>query len=507
MSKENEGAQQSPLGFFDALAKFLRALPQMRTLGWGLLVAWGTVSSFTDVFAPVDTQVFRHYWIANMAATTAIMVLFGSLGTRREQNPWERAVMALSALLIAVSTIVMVFWFNQSSLVAQVVQTCAGVLSGLGMGAGSLCWAMQYARQDAQDIETRVLCSLALMAVVYAVSLILPWALKIVLLVVLPLASFTCFLMNLIEGSADGVSSEDSEDDSSHRLLLDPVNGEFLRTGLSVVSLGCAVSLLWSLVSEGVVALDGTLMAVSLLSGTVVTGVLILYCVTYANRLNLISLYRWLLPGLLLALFFMIGFDQVTRFLGSLCIFAAQMGLDAFTFMYYCETANRSPRNAVRILGFGRAFLQGGILLGAVLAQFVIAGIRDGVITLPGVLLLLGAVVAGCVMLALSDSAAAAQQQPCEEDYSAEDSLPQDVNELARVLFERKCDQVAEQGGLSQRERELLSFLARGRSLPYIRNELYISKSTANTHVEHIYTKLGIHSREELISLVEEAQI
>lgn len=57
--------------------------------------------------------------------------------------------------------------------------------------------------------------------------------------------------------------------------------------------------------------------------------------------------------------------------------------------------------------------------------------------------------------------------------------------------------------GLSPREQEVATLLARGRSLPFIQEELYISAGTAQTHARHIYKKMGVHSRQELINLVE----
>lgn len=56
---------------------------------------------------------------------------------------------------------------------------------------------------------------------------------------------------------------------------------------------------------------------------------------------------------------------------------------------------------------------------------------------------------------------------------------------------------------LTPRETEVFALLARGRSVPYIRDELIISRETAATHAKHIYAKLGVHSRQELINLVE----
>lgn len=55
---------------------------------------------------------------------------------------------------------------------------------------------------------------------------------------------------------------------------------------------------------------------------------------------------------------------------------------------------------------------------------------------------------------------------------------------------------------LTPRETEVLGLLARGRSVPYIRDALCISRQTAATHAKRIYAKLGVHSKQELIDLV-----
>ena len=41
--------------------------------------------------------------------------------------------------------------------------------------------------------------------------------------------------------------------------------------------------------------------------------------------------------------------------------------------------------------------------------------------------------------------------------------------------------------GLTARETEILSLLVRGRTLPYIANELFVTTGTVKTHVRHIY--------------------
>jgi DNA-binding NarL/FixJ family response regulator len=51
---------------------------------------------------------------------------------------------------------------------------------------------------------------------------------------------------------------------------------------------------------------------------------------------------------------------------------------------------------------------------------------------------------------------------------------------------------------LSEREVEIVRSVAGGKSNAEIANALFISKRTVDTHLRHIYDKLGIHERHEL---------
>lgn len=74
----------------------------------------------------------------------------------------------------------------------------------------------------------------------------------------------------------------------------------------------------------------------------------------------------------------------------------------------------------------------------------------------------------------------------------------------ATILPPRAELAFAERYGLTQREREVLALWVRGRTAAYIEEQLCISKYTVKTHVNHIYEKTGVNSKEGLISLVED---
>lgn len=73
--------------------------------------------------------------------------------------------------------------------------------------------------------------------------------------------------------------------------------------------------------------------------------------------------------------------------------------------------------------------------------------------------------------------------------------------------LENRCAQVVAQYGLSAREADVLLLLARGRDAAYVADELVISKNTVRTHMKSIFAKCGVHSRQELIDLVEMAEL
>lgn len=71
--------------------------------------------------------------------------------------------------------------------------------------------------------------------------------------------------------------------------------------------------------------------------------------------------------------------------------------------------------------------------------------------------------------------------------------------------LENSCARLSEQFGLTEREREVFGLLAHGRNGRYIMDHLVISRNTAKSHIKHIYSKLGVHSHQELIDLATNA--
>lgn len=76
-------------------------------------------------------------------------------------------------------------------------------------------------------------------------------------------------------------------------------------------------------------------------------------------------------------------------------------------------------------------------------------------------------------------------------DLTSAPVKPSEIDEI--------CNEVASEFVLSEREAEILKLIAKGNTANGIANKLFISPNTVNTHIRHIYDKVGIHKRSELL--------
>lgn len=89
------------------------------------------------------------------------------------------------------------------------------------------------------------------------------------------------------------------------------------------------------------------------------------------------------------------------------------------------------------------------------------------------------------------------------QEYAIEELArsPQAESELSAI-----ADAVAEEFLLSPREREIMALIGHGYTATAVAEKLVISPYTVNTHVQHIYRKLGIHKRSELIGYLRRSE-
>lgn len=65
------------------------------------------------------------------------------------------------------------------------------------------------------------------------------------------------------------------------------------------------------------------------------------------------------------------------------------------------------------------------------------------------------------------------------------------------------CSLASAKYGLTKRESEVLAYLARGRDAAFICNELVLARDTVKGYMKRIYAKMGVHSKQEVINVIE----
>jgi DNA-binding CsgD family transcriptional regulator len=97
-----------------------------------------------------------------------------------------------------------------------------------------------------------------------------------------------------------------------------------------------------------------------------------------------------------------------------------------------------------------------------------------------------------------------------DEPLGAETALDDEIGPEAFVqgsaFWRNRINRIAAEHRLSSRQSEIMELLVKGRDLNYITMHFSISRSTAKTHVSNLYRKMNIHSKQELIDLVEPLQ-
>ena len=506
-------------------------MPAMRwhDLGWGLTSAWGISTVFSSAFAGSETANLGLFWTVSMTFTPLTLLAF-FLACRSDLSRKTSDMLSMLAMAgMVLGTVGLGLSVNlASSLDAATVvalQVISGAISSFGMASYHVLWGDRYTSWDLPRVELAAVCSLVLAFVCYATVMALPHVAAMVFLAALPVVSSVCLKMGDAESGdqthgakgteakKNGASAAASSFPAGDGL---PAHGadaqrkfdirEFTRLGIGIVGVSMAISLFWSMTSEGVVPVDAQTFQWSVLSGIAVALLMMAYMTRYARALNLSTLYRWVLPLLTIAFTLLFFPGRGPAIASTLLVFAVQALMNLLTFIYFAELSQQMDVPSVRVFGLGRFFLEGGFLVGNLLTPAAIGMLQltgspqaplFATLSVTALLIMMSIVIQNRPAFSVDD-AKIADYRPGSEQASAEQA-----NGLS--AFEHACDQVAEAWLLTKREREILGYLAQGYSLPYIRNELYVSLSTIDTHVRHIYRKADVHSKEELITLVRQA--
>lgn len=163
-----------------------------------------------------------------------------------------------------------------------------------------------------------------------------------------------------------------------------------------------------------------------------------------------------------------------------------ELMLWAVLFELFLET-----RVAFNVLyGIVRGLVSLATLMATGFSLFVMASMPDGVVHVVLLFFLLAMILVSSILFG---SRNVASLWGLERSAIAPEAT--DAEQVAHAMAQRY--------GLTARETEVMALLMKGRNEPFISEALFISPGTTHSHVSHIYAKIGVHSRQELLDVAE----
>lgn len=441
----------------------------------GLLVVLGYIGAQT--WLPIVGVVADMYRGGDLALSGLNPLLFSYLvvlGTTacaasfaRWRDEWSRGVFgAFAGALAAIAGAALLLVPERGASVAvAVLRVVSGALLGLGGGLLTMVWSERFGRLDAparSRVSFLVVLAACLLAA-FAQSIGIHWLLLAVVAVFSAVSS-ALFMVSASRGEAPAKTSSP----------VTHLQGAFVRIIASYGLFGLVFALM---ITQFLIARHGHALSWTWLLS--LSGVVISLVVEVVAKALLKQGFSWLLLLRFAAIPILVAFYPFDA--GSEFSLRFAMGASAVALWVYLSLVVGVAAEAAGQIRVPFAIVWGvalgALALGAALGSSLAVIASDVVLT------------RGSLARAYKRAVAAAGGKEAE---SADGGTP----------FDERVAAVAEVYALTEREAEVLGILARGHGLGRVQEVLFIAEGTAITHRRHIYQKLDVHSKAELIDLV-----
>lgn len=239
---------------------------------------------------------------------------------------------------------------------------------------------------------------------------------------------------------------------------------------------------------------------VSYLLALIIFSVFIYTALSYARSLDVSLAVTWILPLILITFAGMhwaeegkVEFVRISNSAVSYC-------LQAFFYILFAKAAKQRRENGVFYFACYLTGLALGTSLGAISGS-LISQLHDQA-TILFVLSITLAIIGSLAMILIRRTGSlSASPMGITVNPTGQEACTRETFNSAEDSMKRRTRAIANASALSNREEEILFYLLMGRSRPYIRDILFISINTVNTHIKRIYAKVDVHSQQELIDL------
>jgi DNA-binding CsgD family transcriptional regulator len=489
-------------------------------LGLIFLFSWVYVTLFGCGLAtkPFIRWGLEYFWSA--AGLGCAVIGIGALvAVGHVKVPRSTTLSVVAAVFAVVGTFSIWLGYFDNALFWY-MRTLCGVSCGIGFTMLGVLWYARMCALDEEEIEFTVAAAFMVSFILYCVILLLkPSSIAVLVVDALfpPLSVY--FLHKADLATLDEVLPTTPQE--KHHALA------------NYATLSILVALLWFLVAYFRVLTTPvelgnrfTHFLISFFAASIIAAVLFVCCLRMSRHLNFTLIVRWPLPlfALSCVVYFMNPTDPLVRMIAYSINFVGMFGVQFGCWVSgpkYLRRTHESPL----VMALSITAAQGvGIYTGFAVSRSLVEAVP--VETLSSISLIIVIAVLAAAMLvgfnprwylngASQSRTFAKIHMGVENDDGAEDVVPtQEEGATASVaaqnasldeLFNQQALALQSDYKLTDRETEVAALLLAGRSRPYIRDELFISSNTVNTHVRRIFMKCDVHSQQELLDLARSA--
>lgn len=494
----------------------------MHCLGFGACWGWVHIAFFSTIFWENTAEPLSMIaWLVNVFANGCAMIALGIFSAARGPLRLQRGLVTALTSITVLGTIGLAF--------AQTAPDCltlfASAMSGIGTAGLLLLWAEEYRNIPPAYAKRRTIPVSMAMGVLYFLAItLLPRITAIAAAAFLPIISIVLLRKTFDTELKPERAASSAQIDSS----LEPVfsNGTKkyrlvdscrhvvpIRFGFFVAVYCLAPGFTRGYSSALPFASTGGI-GEAVFAG--VAGVMIVIAVVsvaFFGETKIDLAYKLVVPlmaaGLLLLPFLASGREAVS----AVAIMSGYILFEIYVWASLADRASNVDSPTALVYGLGKSCMNAGLLAGT----FV--GIYFGS---SSSMLLVGVLVFIVYLFIVMENASSPgvgvalsleKAEILEDDgpLSARDKVTiveaaqMNLSEAFNALLNERCSSAANEYHLSPRETEVLGLLARGRSLQAIADSLNVAYSTVKTHTDRIYAKMGVHSRQELIILLEQS--
>lgn len=485
-------------------------------VGFGLFFAWQN-AAVSFLFPSSAGMSFSPLAAGDVSAS--LLLVFCLVSYKQDRAAFSPTwMLGLGALAVVISTIAIVL-LSRTLLPLWGIYLAALVV-GFSVSALAYVWATALANYSRSDA---LCCACAGMLVGIFVDYLLMNGAELGIPVLVSLSgvgSLACFV-----GSMRKVSLESSP------LLIRPRHpSEFAKLAAGIALFAIALGIVAGTTADGCTEDNmRTINESTAIVGMVVCLVLVVVLAIGRKRIQTLTLLKGFAVFVLAVILLNIVWLDLAFVWLSATLFAWQM-LKVFVLLVLVGTHRRAIVSLSFLFPAAWTVLDVGHAIGVVIGQVLIPLGGNNAQSLMNSVVLVAFLVAIAAILLLSNKVvweaagtssvsgevgvggialetapqanpnsaiATTSPQEHEQDTEASDQTPD--SHAAR------CAELAYRYRLTERESEVFRYLAQGHTRASIAKRLYVSENTVREHVKSIYKKLHIHSKQQLIDMVDKS--